>query len=61
MVVQKEKTVKERSDGGGAHVILDIGRGHDRDAAKEKTVNKSTEISPTGKVTRNRSESTTIR
>jgi len=62
MVTEKEKTVKSRADGGDSHVTLEIGGGHDRDVEhKEKTVHKSTEVSPTGDVTRNKSVTTTIR
>jgi len=61
-VVEKDKTVKRTGDAGDAHVTLQIGRDHDHDVEnKEKMVTKSTEISPTGNVTKKKSETTTIR
>ena len=59
-VIEKEKTVRKQADGDDAHLRLEIGRGHDMDQ-KDRTVTKSTEVSPTGEVTKNKTESTTIR
>ena len=62
VVTEKEKTVKSRTDGSDSHVTLEVGRGHGSDMeTKEKTVRKSTEISPNGDVARDKSVTTTIR
>jgi hypothetical protein len=62
MVTEKEKTVTKRGEGDHDSVTLRFGRDHDDDMArKDKTVTKSTDVSPTGDVTRRKSETTTIR
>ncbi len=62
MVTEKEKTVKKHVDGDDSHVTLSFGRDHDNDMDhKDKTVTKSTEVSPTGEVTKSKDVSTTIR
>ena len=62
MVTEKNKTVEKHVDGDHDSLTLKMGR--DADAGvehKDKTVTRSTSVSPNGDMTKSKSETTTIR